>query len=116
MRSKFPGKNGKDMKSARSRGTNGGTFGESEENIVRTDVIELSFQSKGDVESREEAKEEGSGNGEGGSGRVKRSFSRTRNRGDSNERAAADKLDKETTEWHGAKGQYGHRVEIRREE
>ncbi|TEY40357.1 hypothetical protein BOTCAL_0436g00070 [Botryotinia calthae] len=116
MRSKFPGKNGKDMKSARSRGANGGTFGESEENIVRTDVIELSFQSKGVVESREEAKEEGSGSGEGGCGRVKRSFSRTRNCGDSNERAAADKLDKETTEWHGAKGQYGHRVEISREE
>lgn len=102
------------MKNGRNRGTNGGTFGESEENIVRTDVIELSFQSKGDVESREEAKEEG--NGEGGSGRVKRSFSRNRNRGDSNERAGTNKLDKETSEWHGAKGQYGHRVEISRDE
>ncbi|KAF7880034.1 uncharacterized protein EAF02_007671 [Botrytis sinoallii] len=114
MRSKYSGKNGKDVKNGRNRGTNGGTFGESEENIVRTDVIELSFQSKGEVESREERKEEG--NGEGGSGRVMRSFSRNRNRCDSNERAGTNKLDKETSEWHGAKGQYGHRVEISRDE
>ncbi|RAL63575.1 hypothetical protein DID88_003619 [Monilinia fructigena] len=113
MRSKFQGKNDKEAGNNRcTEGTNGGTFGESEENIVRTDVIELSFQSKGDLEQGErmdyreecEGRESGSGRDSGsGSGngrasrcgnrygdgssageRLKRSCSKNRSRANSN--------------------------------
>ncbi|KAJ8068305.1 hypothetical protein OCU04_003868 [Sclerotinia nivalis] len=114
-RSKFPGKIGRgirDGRSGRNRGiksTPSGTFGESEENIVRTDVIELSYRNNVDVEQKEEEENAGKeeGNGEGSSvGKIKRSFSRKRNRGDSMERGP----DKGTSEW------YGHQVEISRDE
>ncbi|APA15264.1 hypothetical protein sscle_14g100340 [Sclerotinia sclerotiorum 1980 UF-70] len=125
-RSKFTGKNGRDIMGGRSgrnkgiKSTPSGTFGESEENIVRTDVIELSYRSKVDVDQKndEEGEEENvgkeEGNGEGSSvgssvGKIKRSFSRKRNRGDSVERG----LDKDS-DWHG--GKYGHKVEISRDE
>lgn len=82
---------------------------------MRTDVIELSYQSKGDLERGEGMDDWGENgeNGEGSSvgGRVKRSFSRTRNRGDFGEIG----MDKGTSDWHGGNGQYGHRVEISRD-
>ncbi|ESZ97761.1 hypothetical protein SBOR_1843 [Sclerotinia borealis F-4128] len=149
-RSKMPRMSGKERgKGTKIKGTIG-TFGESEENIVRTDVIELSFQSKidlerGEGEREEEGEREGerSANGNGGrsesrsgsasastmdtegssdgkesngKGKITRSFSRNKNRsrGDSAERGV--RLDKGTEEWHGGKGQYGHRVEIGRHE
>ncbi|KAA8563861.1 hypothetical protein MFRU_036g00420 [Monilinia fructicola] len=91
-RSRFQGKNGKESKTGISRcakGVHGDTFGESEENIVRTDVIELSFQSKGDLERGEgmdykeecercESGDSGSGSGSG-KGRESRSGSRCGN-------------------------------------
>ncbi|KAI9640973.1 hypothetical protein NHQ30_010816 [Ciborinia camelliae] len=121
MRSKL-GVNGKrnTIRSERSRATirGGGTFGESGENIVRTDVIELGFQSKADFE-RGEALERGSseGCGEGslaGEKSVGRSYSRKRlrNRGDSTESC----LDKVTSDRHPDNLQYGHTVEIGRAE
>ncbi|CAD6445113.1 1d81be43-b448-4a37-9b05-cc6433123aa6 [Sclerotinia trifoliorum] len=121
-RSKFTGKNGRDIMGGRNgrnkgiKSTPSGTFGESEENIVRTDVIELSYRSKVDVEQKDEEEEEEEnagkeeGNREGCSvGKIKRSFSRKRNRGDSVEKG----LDK-GSDWHG--GDYSHKVEISRNE
>ncbi|KAF7865850.1 hypothetical protein EAF04_006015 [Stromatinia cepivora] len=121
-RSKFPGINGRDIgngRSGRGRGiksTISGTFGESEENIVRTDVIQLTYRSKVDMEQKEEEEEnagKGERNGEGSSvGKVKSSFSRKRDRGESMERG----VDKGTSEWYGGECKYGHKVEISRDE
>ncbi|KAB8291620.1 hypothetical protein EYC80_006420 [Monilinia laxa] len=145
IRSKLQGKNGKETGNSRcTKGTNGGTFGESEENIVRTDVIELSFQSKGDLERGEgidykeecEGRESASGRGSGsgsGNGRGSRCGSRCGNQNGESSSAgerlkrsfsknrsrgnSTDRgLDKGTSEWHGGKGRYGNKVEIGRDE
>ncbi|QSZ29327.1 hypothetical protein DSL72_003841 [Monilinia vaccinii-corymbosi] len=127
VRSKFSGAGGKEA----MHGEDGSGFANSQENIVRTDVIELSFQSKEDLERGEGldygggivGRERGRGSGSWsrrGSGigdfdfsgeKHPRSFSKNRSRTVSRDRG----LDNRRSQWYREQGEYGHRVEIGRE-